>query len=1057
MLSSLLVAIAIGSAAKQPSPQLAATRRFEANLGQWPAQVRFVARTPHGLLTLGDANASLTLRGTTPVTVRLGWQKRTREVTGLEPLPGISHYLVGDASRWRRGVRGFGRVRYHDVAPAIDLDFYGAADGFEYDLIVRPGGDPRTLTLRLDGVTRARVDEDGSIVLETSAGTFRQHRPIAFQERGGVRTPVDVRYTLRDGRIGFIAARYDRSRPLVIDPAFDFSTYLGGGGADAASAVATDSAGNIYVTGSTASTDFPTAASIYPANAGSTDAFVVKLAPDGASLIYATYLGGTASDVANGIAVSAAGSAYVAGVTSSSDFPAVNQTQAWNGGKDAFVTRLSADGGSVVFSTYLGGSADDEAHGIAIDGAGAAYVTGPTRSSTFPLLNAFRTSPGGSFISKFTAAGAPVYSTYFGDTGQAGTFGGEFRVNLHAIAVDQSGAAYVGGDALSTTLPTTPGAYQTMAGNGGCLDPTLGHNPYPCLDGAVAKLSPGGSLVYATYLHATTETGSRPIESVSGITVDGQGNAYVFGTTGSINFPTTPGAAARTCTNPCPFAVFVSKLNPTGSALVFSSVLGSATADSLAGDPIFVFTVQRGAPAQAIALDSAGQVLVAGMTKAMDFPTMNPQQAYGGAKDGFVAALSPTGAFVYSSYLGGSSDDVAYGLAATRDSGIVIVGGTASANFPTANALQPTNAGSGDGFVTKLRFPQVLMGIGTPVDHATAFMPFNIGGWAVDRGSATDPGIDGVHVWAFSSTGVATFIGAVTPSVSRPDVAAWLGPQFLTSGFNLTVGGLTPGPYIFAIYPHSSVTNTFAPPQVLTLQVEQGGLIILNPPAPDSTTYGGAKVGGWAIDRAATTGTGVSTVHMYAYPNPGSGQPPIFLGVADYGISRPDVGAIFGSQFTNSGFQLFLPPLAEGPYLLVAFPFSTVTNAFLAPATVTVTIGPSRPTGALNPPANGATVTGEFLVGGWAIDQSAPEGPGVDAVHVWAFPVAGGAATFLGAAQYGISRPDVGAIFGSQFTPSGYSLTAPALPPGAYDIYAFSRSTVAGTFNFASVARITVQ
>jgi hypothetical protein len=425
--------------------------------------------------------------------------------------------------------------------------------------------------------------------------------------------------------------------------------------------------------------------------------------------------------------------------------------------------------------------------------------------------------------------------------------------------------------------------------------------------------------------------------------------------------------------------------------------------------------------------------------------------------DGFVAALSPAGALVYATYLGGRQTDFGYGLARTPDGGFVVVGSTTSKDFPTANALQPANTGSGDAFVTKLRFPQVLMGIGTPVDHATAFMPFNIGGWALDRGSATDPGIDGVHVWAFSSTGAATFIGAVTPSVSRPDVAALYGPQFQSSGFNMTVGGLTPGPYIFAIYPHSRVTNTFATPQVLTLQLAEGGLISMNPPAPGSTTYGGAKLGGWAIDRASTTDTGVNAVHVWAYPDPGSGQAPIFLGVADYGVARPDVGALFGSRFTNSGFNLFLPPLTPGPYLLVAFPFSTVTNAFIAPATVTVTIGPSRPNGALNPPANNATVSGSFLVGGWALDQSAPEGPGVDAVHVWAFPTGGGAATFLGAAQYGISRPDVGAIFGSQFTASGYSLTAPALPTGTYDLYASSRSTVSGTFNFASVARITVQ
>jgi hypothetical protein len=1059
MLSSLIIAIAIGSAARDASPHPAATRRFEANVGQWPSTVRFLARTPHSSLMLGATDAKLHLRAADGRRARidLRWDSAAGAIIGIERLPGVSNYLIGgDRDHWRRGVAAFRRVRYADIAPLVDIEFYGAVQGFEYDVVVRPGGDLAALTLRLDGVSKRWLDHDGALILETNAGTLRQRRPIAFQEHGGIRSPVQVRYDLRGDRLGFVVGNYDHTQTLVIDPTIDFSTYLGSFGNEEGQSVASDVAGNIYVTGYT-TVNFSPGDGDWRL-AGEYDVFVSKFSPNGSTLLYSTYLGGSDNERPYGLAVATDGTVYVGGWTRSTNFPAVSAFQSSNGELAGFLARVTADGTGLIFSTYLGGTADDKIEGVAVDASGAAYVTGTTRSSDFPLINATRTVPGGSFIAKFTATGTPLFSTYFGDMGQAGTLSAEFRVSLHAITVDKAGAVYIAGDALSSTLPATPGAYQTAPGNStACLDPTFRDNPYPCLDGVVAKLSPDGTLIYATYLHAAIEAGTKPIESVSGITVDAQGNAYVLGTTSSLKFPITPGATGRTCTDPCPQSVFVTKLNQAGNTVLFSSVLGSATADSLTGDTVFIFTAQRGFPSQAIALDAAGNVVVAGMTKAPDFPTLNPQQAqHGGTKDAFVAALSASGALVYSSYLGGSDEETAFGLAATRDSAVLVVGGTWSVNFPTSNAFQ-LDRPLDDVFITKLRFPQIISKIDAPFDQGTVFMPFKLSGWALDRGAAASVGIDGVHVWAYPVSGPPIFIGAIRPSSPRSDIGLQYGPQFANPGFDLTIEGLVPGLYTFAIYPHSSVTNTFAPPQLVALQVEQGGLIAIGVPTHGATAYGGTTLGGWAIDRASTTDTGVSTVHVYAYPNPGSGAAPNFLGVAGYGVARPDVGAIFGSEFTNSGFNLRLPPLAPGPYLLVAFPFSTMKNAFLAPATVTVTIGPSRPNGALNPPANNATVSGNFLVGGWALDLSAPEGVGVDAVHVYAFPTNGAAARFMGVAQYGISRPDVGAIFGSQFAASGYSLTAPLLPAGTYDIYAFSRSTVSGTFNFAAVARVTVQ
>ena len=1360
MLSALLVSLLVGTKALPPSPPhvAASIRRFEQNTGQWPDAARFVARTPHGLLVLGTRDARLHLRGADgrPTAIGLTWQTTARAIAGVDRLLGVTNYLTGsDRDRWRTGVAGFRRVRYAEIAPHVDLEFYGATDGFEYDLVVRPGGNPGAIFLHLDGVARARVDDDGSIVLETGAGTFRQRRPIAFQERGGVRTPVDVRYTLRDRRIGFAAARYDRSRPLVIDPAIDFSTYLGGSAVDSVRAVAADASGHIYVAGYTESADFPAAAGVQGALADGIDAFVAKFSPNGQTLVYATYLGGTGTDVAYGLAVTAAGDAYVAGGTEAFDFPVTpGAFQSTNTFIDGFLTRLSADGSALVFSTYLGGTDFDLIESVAVDPSGAAYVTGPTDSADFPLRNAFKTTFGGrSFVSKFTSAGSLVYSTFFGSPSPEGPDIVENRVNLHAVDVDATGAAYVAGDTLGADIDATAGAYRRTPGSADCFvhyDVTI---KVRCLDGVVAKLTPAGALAYSTYLRGDNEATTGGHDTISGIAVDREGNATVVGTTESVTFPTTPGAIRQMCPGPkCDGQVFVTRLNPAGSGLVFSALLGGALGGMSGTAGGIRQFMTAGLPARSIAIDALGQTVVAGFTFASDLPAVNAQQPQmansslvkltnggtvvtpihilpgfvvltvavagdgtvyvgamsqgggdlryfksfdggstwtpftappvvgglsvdpnsattlftGGARstdggvtwtpfglrvlspvlarpgspnvlyarssdgstavlkstdagatwfsssvgidgfffpdpndvnglvmspsnpdvmyawrestifvslnggaswtprsfpglavsriainpsqpstiyasevltgfwksldggatwtttfsgsgymiaatsattlyastdtaayrsddggdtwtlvqpiwltnpgvafspaapntlfgltphllDGFVAALSPSGALVYESYLGGLKSDVPYAVAATRDGGVVVAGFTDSPNFPGVNALQPAHAGSGDAFVTKLRFPQILFSVDTPANLGTAVMPFHLGGWAVDRGAATDDGIDGIHVWAFPASGAPIFVGVGMPTVSRPDIGAWLGPQFANAGFNVTVNGLTPGVYTFAVYPHSSVTNTFASPQLLTVTIAQSGLISIDRPAAGATTYGGDQLGGWAIDRASTTDTGVSTVHVYAYPNPGSGAAPIFLGVADYGVARPDIGAIFGSGFTNAGFNLLLPPLAPGPYLLVAFPFSSVTNAFFTPATVTVTIGPSRPTGSLDAPANGATVTGSFTVGGWAIDQSAPSGTGVDAVHVYASATTGGAPTFLGVATLGVSRPDIGAIFGSPFTPSGYSLNAPALPPGTYDLYAYSRSTVSGSFNFVRVTRVTVQ
>jgi hypothetical protein len=489
-----------------------------------------------------------------------------------------------------------------------------------------------------------------------------------------------------------LEALEDRFLPSALTA---FSTYLGGGSADVATAVAVDSSGNTYITGYTSSTNFPTTKGAYQThNNGGYDAFVTKLNPSG-GVAWSTYLGGKGDDYGLGIAVDGSGNVYVTGATSSTNFPTKSPLQAANGGGyDAFVTELNATGSGLVYSTYLGGSGNEDfssfgtgpqsdfAGAIAVDASGNAYVTGLTSSTNFPTANAFQGSyqgnAGGSdaFVAKINAGGTGLaYATYLGTSGHEAGLG---------IAVDASGDAYVTGTA-GTSFPTTTGAFQTT-------DPT-GGAPVAF----VTELNPSGTgLVYSTYLGGSTH-GTQAL----GIAINASGDAYVTGETTATDFPVTPGAFQTTPALNVPNA-FVTVLNATGSGLVYSSYLGGNGANGVSG------TVNVGT---GIAVDSAGNAYLTGWTSATNFPTANAfQPAYGGGNaDAFVAQLHPfqsgTASLVYSSYLGGSDRDEANGIAVDGAGNAYVVGETFSTSFPTKNAFQSRLGGSkgySDALVTKI-------------------------------------------------------------------------------------------------------------------------------------------------------------------------------------------------------------------------------------------------------------------------------------------------------------------------------------------------------------------
>jgi hypothetical protein len=707
-----------------------------------------VARTKStGLLSALRRTTESGSQTTDVLQLKLVHANENATIVGARELPGKVNYFIGnDPRQWRTNVPTFAQVRYENVYPGIDLVYHGNQSGqLEYDFVVAPGADPGAILLGLDaggttngkgkatGRQRFKIDSTGDLLISINGGDLRFGRPVVYQELSEAtsgdledeqetgnsknekrkspadnprsqfdrrslmakRQYLDGRFVLRAGHeVGFKVTAYDAAQPLIIDPTLSYSTFLGGtGGASAAAAIALDSEGNAYVTGSTQSAKFDTADPLYPTcgscTAGNGNAFVAELNASGTALVYSTYLGGNGNDVGAGIAVDAEGNAYVAGTTNSTDFPTKAAFQPAIGGgscgkgitcSDAFVAKLSASGSGLVYSTYLGGNGADSAAGIALDSAGDAYITGSTQSTNFPMHSPLQgvcgSCTGGNsnaFVAELNATGsALVYSTYLGGTENDSGAG---------IAVDSIGSAYVVGTATSTNFPTTAAAYQPVA-TSACTA--------PCTFPFVAKLNAGGNgVAYSTYLN--TGIGS-------GIAVDAFGSACVTGATSSSTFPVVnafqmkSGGAAD---------AFVTKFNAAGSALDYSTYLGGSGNDSGA----------------AIAVDSSGNAYVTGTTDSANFPVFNAYQgAYGGNGDAFAAVFSASDALLYSTYLGGDGSDSGSGVAVDSAGDVYLAGSTASTTFPvapSANPLQGTCMAcpSGtDAFVAEL--PGIVLTIG---------------------------------------------------------------------------------------------------------------------------------------------------------------------------------------------------------------------------------------------------------------------------------------------------------------------------------------------------------
>ena len=763
---------------------------FEPNQGQGnldasDPRAKFVARGSGYSLFLGSDGAILSMvsqdrstsgdskRQSRPnrvdsIQMKLVGANQNAALTGADLLPGKSNYFIGnDPAKWRTGVPQFARVRYNGVYPGIDLVFYGNQGRLEYDFQVKPGFDPAQAELEFNGAKQLEL-KDGNLVIRGETGSVQLGAPYVYQEIAGRKQPVEGSFVLRGAkRAGFAIGDYDHSRELIIDPTLNFSTYFGGSGDEHATSVAVDGSLNIYLAGSTTSPNLP-ATGIQTTLNGAQNVYIAKMSPPLGSLAavldYVTYLGGDGTDSPVGIQVDGAGDPFVAGTTSSTNFP----TTATNAYQDApstpgthvFVSELKYDASVLLYSSYLSGNGTDTATGMTIDASGNIYVTGTTTSTNttgeFPSSNLPESLPYQStsrasiqfFVTKVNTTAANIasvpYSTYFG----GGSFDTTTPVAVGGgIAVDTSGNVYFTGSTnflytgcsgCSTTDFPILNAYQP------CLDqspPTTVGNAPTCLsttsttepDAFIAKLnlnpnvSQGQQLVWSTYLGGTGTDGG------AGVAIDtGAANVYVVGTTNSSDIGTsvatlnnsaayqrcldtavnpTLGAPCPTITSPAPNDAFVARLTnptntvgvPTNVALNYFSYLGGANNEA----------------GLAIAVDSGSGALVTGWTQSSDFPIFpasNPiQSALAGTQDAFMARLNTiavvgqTTAASWANYFGGTGVDQGTSVALDVNQNSYFAGDTNSVDLQVNKPLPLTGAVNGaannggyDAYVTQL-------------------------------------------------------------------------------------------------------------------------------------------------------------------------------------------------------------------------------------------------------------------------------------------------------------------------------------------------------------------
>jgi len=787
--ATLLLIAALPAASQTPRPPrsshaletyAALPIAFEANAGQSDHRVKFLAHAPNYTLFLTGDEAVLSLP-THAVHLKFLGVTSPASLTGRDLLPGKTNYFIGnDPKQWHTNVPNYSAVEYHSLYTGIDAVFHGDNRRLEFDFNIAPGADPRAIALEVEGAHHLRLNQSGDIILSLDhAPDVILDKPHIYQPTPAGPREIPGRYILTaSNRIAFALGPYDRTQPLVIDPAIDYATYLGGGISQETyiNAIAVDSSGDAYVTGSVSADTvlFPTTPGSYnpgpPPTSGSFS-FISKLKPDGSGLVYSTYFGGLAPGGGGGgdqifaIAVDSLGAAYFGGISETED-----NTPTTPGAYEyirpslypvPFVAKLSPDGSTLLYSTYLDGSSPgsdgDTVGGIAVDSLGSAYVTGVTTATNFPTTpGAFQTVYkaslyfGTAFVTKLSADGSSlVYSTFLGgSTGENDVqqIGG--TASQGAIAVDSLGFAYVTGFTGSTDFPTTTGVYSTTCGS-------------PCQDVFATKVNANGTgLVYSTFLGGGGAGNKFSVGRA--IAVDSSGYAFVGGTTNTPTFPVTTGALQSS-----PGVGFITKLKTDGSGLTYSSYFGG-----------YVMSVAVGTDDSAVLFGYSNTTLAFESTP--DAFTIPGCPSRTGCFYGYLSKLTADGSgLLFSSPLGGDAECCTVAGALDPSGNAYIAESTSSQNIYTSpGSFEPSLPSNYTGF--------------TPYVAKVAFSsstPLTISPTTLAQGTA-GVGYSQVNLSATGGTGTVTFAvtaGSLPPGMTLTSPGALFGTPTQTGTFPFTV------------------------------------------------------------------------------------------------------------------------------------------------------------------------------------------------------------------------------------------------------------------------------
>jgi hypothetical protein len=661
--------------------------RFEANQGQWDPAVLYAARSGGFDMLFTAHGPALTIAGSHRVDISLPNSNPAPAIEAIGKLPTRTNYFLGAREHWHTDIANYSRVRYGAVYPGVDVVYYGRQNQLEFDFVLQPGADPRTIRLQFQGARHLSITSEGDLAFEFGNGRMLQKKPLIYQEDPLTATRREVRGRyVRVARnvVGLRVDGYDRKRPLVIDPTLVYCSYLGGSGTDQINAVEVDSQGHLYVAGSTTTGDLLATNGAYSTVFNGTTNIFVAIIDDtpgsGFPMLYLTYIGGGGADIPLSMAVDSEENVYLTGTTTSTGFPlTVNAVQTTGAGSvvAGFVLELNpfgmSGGVSLVYSTFLGGTTGDtSANGIVVDRKGLIYVIGSTKATDFPLTDSAYMSvtwgPQDAFLCQIDPnAGALVYSTYLG---------GELADQGRSIAVAPNGLVYFAITTESTEFP--------MAGYAYNYNLTA---PFGIVLGVMDMTQTGAaSLVYSTYF------GGSDIQEVRGIAFDAAGNLLVTGYTLATDFPVTPDAVQPKAGGNGD--AFVSVVNPMAfpNFLVYSTYLGGS----------------QGEVAYGIAGDSAGNIYVTGYTLSPDFPTTGDaiEPNWGGGIDLFLTKLKPgipgPAGVISSTYVGQRGVYSPTALVLGRDGTIYMVGSGGLGLPSTSDALQGYGGGVSDGFIMVL-------------------------------------------------------------------------------------------------------------------------------------------------------------------------------------------------------------------------------------------------------------------------------------------------------------------------------------------------------------------